>query len=146
MKEYEIQEHLYRYLRMNNRRIVVPNSTIYGWEADMISLTRAMLADEYEIKTNLRDYKRDLHKKKFKRNNWNKQPRKRVHNMPNRFWYVYNGFDIKKFKPFAGYIMVHDSGKCEVLKKAPLIHSVKVNNTHVKKFLVSMSFKYWNIR
>jgi len=73
-----------------NHTLVIPNSTIiFNWEADLLSVTKAGLIHEYEIKLNIQDYKADS-KKVYKHKNmvdgWGR--------IPNYFWYVTFEFDI----------------------------------------------------
>lgn len=62
--EYEIQNELFRHLRCSQYKMIVPNiDCITGFEADLLCVTRAGYAEEYEIKLTLSDFRADLKKR-----------------------------------------------------------------------------------
>lgn len=79
-------------------RVVVPNSTLFSWEADLISVTRAGLVHEYEMKCTAADFKRDAGKDKH-------VFLQRGVSSPAYFWYVTADFAIEP-PEHAGWILV----------------------------------------
>ena len=62
--EKTIQDALFRYLRSGNTSLIFPNmDTITMYEADILAITRAGYAYEYEIKISLADFRADLKKR-----------------------------------------------------------------------------------
>ena len=62
MTEREIQAALYCDIVNRGHRYIVPNSGVFGWEADMISCTRAGYINEWEIKISRSDFLADMKK------------------------------------------------------------------------------------
>jgi len=60
--ERRIQEQLYRYLLRKSHHEMAPNISLYEWESDMVSLTKAGYVHEYEIKISRSDFKADAQK------------------------------------------------------------------------------------
>jgi hypothetical protein len=59
--EKTVQDALYYYLRNGNSSTIFPNmDTITGYEADILAVTRAGYAYEYEIKLSLADFRADM--------------------------------------------------------------------------------------
>jgi hypothetical protein len=129
INESVIQGVLMRYaMDEKNHVLTIPNSTVlYRWEADLISVTSAGLAHEYEVKISLADYRRDFDKK------WKHMSLKdQLWQGPNYFWYVTHGFDIDP-PEYAGWIDIVCSTRsglllAEVRKQAPRLHTRKVTD------------------
>jgi hypothetical protein len=88
--------------------LVVPGATSffhYGWEADVISVTPAGLAHEFEIKISKADYCRDA--KKYKHHFIGDQA-----NAPAYFWYVTCGFEIDPPEK-AGWIYIREANEID---------------------------------
>lgn len=110
---------------MNNRAhiYVLPNSNqFFYWEADLLSVTKAGLCHEFEIKISLADYKRDAAKHKHHLIGGPGQG-------PAYFWYATHGFEIDPPEK-AGWIEVKQrasgSWVVEVRKEAPRIGNWKI--------------------
>lgn len=60
--EESIQDRVYGFCALKNHPITVPNSKLYSWEADMLSLTLSSFVHEFEIKISVADFRRDATK------------------------------------------------------------------------------------
>lgn len=79
--------------------LVLPNSRdLFYWEADLVTVTKAGLTHEYEIKCSLSDYRRDA--LKIVRHRSIKSSRGACY-----FWYVTHGFEIEP-PEHAGWLSV----------------------------------------
>lgn len=107
--------------------------------------------NEYEIKCNKADFQNDFKKRKhiaLKREVHH--PRTRV---PNYFWYVAPIKAIPLCIPdYAGLILVSENKnryatelRIEYIKKAQLLHKIKVSEAGIKAMLRSLMFKYWKL-
>jgi hypothetical protein len=67
MNERLIQNLIFRDCDSRRHRFMTPNTTLFGWESDMIAATKAGLLIEYEVKISRGDFRADL--KKF-RHRW----------------------------------------------------------------------------
>jgi len=106
--------------------LAIPNSTtVFYWECDLLSVTRARLAHEFEIKRNMSDFKADK-RKRSKHMNLELGP---IGKCPNYFWYVTCDFDIEP-PEYAGWIKYLDTGRnkpMQIMKKeAPKLHGEHV--------------------
>ena len=111
-----------------NHTLVIPNSTIiFNWEADLLSVTRAGLIHEYEIKLNIQDFRADskkMWKHKSMVDGWGR--------LPNYFWYVTFEFDIVP-PDHAGWIKISRSGEglkfcnVDVKVEAPRLTDKKIS-------------------
>jgi hypothetical protein len=123
--ETTIQAVLMRWI-MNSKhhRIVLPNSTtLFFWEADVISVANSGFVHEYEIKISRADYNQDAEKHKH---NFIGHPQ----NAPAYFWYVTYGFEIDPPEK-AGWILVSKYPErreliIDVKKNAPRLNEWKL--------------------
>lgn len=122
--------------------LILPNSnSLYSWEADLITVTQAGLAHEFEIKLNIADYRRDAKK------------RKHFHlgeasYGPSYFWYVTHDFDIEPYDK-AGWIKIHyDEKACRfrlnVIKNAPRLNAAKISDRDQLAIGRMLSFRLKN--
>jgi hypothetical protein len=144
--ERSIEKIVMRWLLNDKKhRIVVPNSTtLFRWEADIASVTRAGYAHEIEIKISKGDFARD--KKKF----WKHQcltdcmtlvPR---YTIPNYFWYCTPDCLEVDVPPYAGWLVVSPWGKShfvEERKPAPRLHTVKIADKKLADTARLLSFR-----
>lgn len=134
---------------------LIPNSTQLMWsEVDLLSITRAGLAHEFEIKCRRSDYSRELgdnHKYNKRTKHWRLQNPMRYGNyqknpVPNYFWFVTYEFEIDP-PPYAGWMLVtkneHYPGKhrLDERKKAPRIHTQKWDDKRIAKLARLLSFR-----
>jgi hypothetical protein len=60
--ERQIQDALYIHCAIKRHEIIVPNSCVFGWESDMVSVTRSGYINEFEIKVTRSDFRKDAKK------------------------------------------------------------------------------------
>lgn len=129
--------------RLGSRSLYCPRFTASAWwEMDLAELTDADYLVEYEIKMSRADFSRDAHKSGYVKTGpeWHNQKRTTKHELcatahnraPNRFYFCTpKGLLPAEIIPkWAGLIEVSryreiDWPHCEVVKRAPLIHSEK---------------------
>ena len=117
-----------------HHQFAIPNSgphTFFGWESDLLSMTRAGLFHEFEIKLSQGDYRRDFDKR------YRHQELARTWNdyrwRPCYFWYVVHGFDPDPPPPdYAGLIVYDPSGfpssKLRIERDAPRLSGRRLEN------------------
>jgi len=103
--EREVQAALMTYaMDEKSHAFAIPNSnSIFRWETDLLSATKAGLFHEWEIKLSLADYRRDFNDKKYKHSilkkcgaagRW----------IPCYFWFVTCGFEPDEIPDYAGWM------------------------------------------
>src|SRR5688500_4528407 len=60
--ERTIQNALYCHCAIKRHELIVPNSGLFGWESDLISVTKAGFIYEFEIKITRSDFRADAKK------------------------------------------------------------------------------------
>lgn len=146
ISETIMQAILMRWAMGNNHIYAVPNSTvIYPWESDLISVTKALYAHEYEIKISMADYKKDAEKK------WKHLSLQLgdLRNTPNYFWYATYEFDIEP-PDHAGWIKVNYDERrfnyhVEIRKDAPRLCTQKVSEAKTAQIAKLLSWRLANI-
>lgn len=144
---------------MEERRhqIAVPNiTTVYAWEADVLSVTRSLLTHEFEIKVSRSDYLKD--KRKLRKHHYLASPDLRTSSYrgvqraytPNYFWYTTWGFDIDDLPPYAGWLVVTRDERwgtysLTVKREAPRLHLMKMGDKTRLKMSRWLSFKLKNL-
>ena len=129
-----------------HHEIMIPNVHFYtsSFELDMISVTRAGLVHEYEIKISLSDYKRDFEKQckhqllKLGSNRYT----------PSYFWYAVAGFNLeaKDVPEYAGLIKIIDEWPwVNVIKDAPRLHNNKISQKQILQLARCLSIRLSNI-
>ncbi|RJX17562.1 MAG: hypothetical protein C4575_13035 [Desulforudis sp.] len=145
--EGHIQAVLMRWLLTEkHHHFCIPNSNqFFTWEADLISVTRAGLIHEFEIKLNVYDYKADAKKLK--------------HNMigheryaPAYFWYVAYDFEIEPPEN-AGWIFVtqidtrngrNNGWELSVKREAPRLNDWKITDRKTEQVARILSWRLYN--
>jgi hypothetical protein len=154
MNERDIQIMLTEEFLVGRNHIAsVPNSTqLLRGEVDLLSVTKAGLVHEFEIKRTRSDYTRELKTKLYKHQNLALGDTLSTRWLPNYFWFVTLDFDIEP-PLYAGWIKVkkyspsHWTGKTHHLheiKKAPRIHSDKWDHKRVASIARLLSFRLLN--
>jgi len=149
LTEYQIQNKLAQYLQYKkNHSFITPNTTmIFGWECDLISITKSNFIHEFEIKRSKADFKADSNKHRKHLLLENQNPK---HNIPNYFWYVFHDFEfeINDIPEYAGLIYVNknDFNYIKIIKNAPRISKRKVSDYQKQKCYEAITFRYWNER
>lgn len=146
------------YLRRRNHVVAVPNSRDLMWsEVDLLSITKAGFAHEFEIKCSRADYNREIgenHKYNKANKHWRLQNPGAYANysppkVPNYFWFVTLQFEIEP-PPYAGWILVDEwwpawldepTLSIYVKKNAPRLHRGKWSDTEIAKIARLLSFR-----
>lgn len=138
-------------------KAVIPNSTQLMWsEVDLLSVTKAGLVHEFEIKCTRSDYNRELgdnhrYNKAFKHQRlrdggkWYKD----TSHIPNYFWFVTYKFEIDP-PEYAGWMLIDEVKwswekdvklRVVVRKKAPRLHQGKWDDKKVARLARLLSFR-----
>ena len=134
---------------MNDKHHVymIPNSNTFlnsSWETDLISVTRAGLCHEYEIKLNIADYRRDAKKRKFIWGYLGEQK-----HAPAYFWYATSNFKIDPPET-AGWLNIYYNPdryrwEVDVKKEAPRLNSWKMTEQKQKDAARLLSWRLAHI-
>ena len=142
MTEQVMQGVLMRYvLDEKSHQTAIPNmTTLYNWEADLLSVTRADLVHEYEIKLTAADYRRDFHDKKFKHISLQNE----AYHRPNYFWYVTYQLDIEP-PDYAGWMAIEPSLRIVIKRDAPRLHSGKIMESQKQDIGRLLAYRLKNV-
>ena len=147
MTEKQMQFRLYEYLtyRLHHQHIIPNSKNVYEWECDIISVTRAGYAQEFEIKRTLADYRADSIKTEK-----HQRLELRQGHIPTRFWYVINGFDLntKDVPEYAGLIIIDGEGiwnAINIKKKAPKLSDMALGPAPQEKLNDAAYYRMWNL-
>ena len=161
MTEKSVQLMLSHYCWIHSQRIRLPNSSVFGWESDMVGVTKARISHEYEIKLSFSDFRADRKKKRHdhierfvkgereivERIAWGEY-KQEIYPPANYFWYVVSAEIAKKAKPelplYAGLIVVSD--RLEISKAAPKLHRERLTDKQVWQILGSACGRFWSAR
>lgn len=125
LTEKKIQESLK--LILSQPRFILNNLYVFGWESDVLILTKSGYWYEFEIKISKSDFKNDFKHKNDKHVNMlSNQLETRK---PNYFNYVVpeNLISIEEIPEYAGLIYITESGRTKTIKNAPKLHREKVD-------------------
>ncbi|MBI3654028.1 MAG: hypothetical protein HY231_23605 [Acidobacteria bacterium] len=149
LTERQIQQALYVWRFRKGDLLWVPNSCCFGWEADFISLSRAMYATEYEIKISVADFKAEFKKKPDKHNHLLNEKKSR----PNYFYFVAPTglIGVEDVPEYAGLILIAKNGlfpynAIQVVKKARLLHKRKLSEQSLMQLAKSLCYRFWRMR
>lgn len=120
MNERSIQDRLAMWLiRQKQHRICVPNFHLLFGEADLLSLTKANLAYEFEIKLTKSDFRADF--KKERKHKAMADRERRADWIASRFWYVtpLDLIDISELPEYAGLLQIGEDKIVRTTKEAP---------------------------
>ena len=139
-----IQYFLYRWNYELGHKWLLPNTYIYNWESDFLSVTKSYYVHEYEIKLSKSDLLRD--KKKEKK--FEKILNKGV-NAPNYFWYVMpknvlDKINVRTLPKFAGVMLCREYG-ISIVKKPLLLHTNKLTDNQKIRFLNGFNHQLWKL-
>lgn len=166
LTETAVQDALSIEMEARGHGLIVPNTTLYSWEADLITVTKAGRVYEYEIKVDKHDYRNELKAaKEMPRGSICKWIRHMVlrqaqetgqvhprHGCPNYFWFVVpmHFVDEMGSLDYAGLIVpkVGDSGRIHLTtaRKAPKLHSDKISDGQRHKLSMGLHYRYWRMR
>jgi hypothetical protein len=166
MTALDIQISLWNDLR-TSRDLVMPNYTPVNWfECDLMSVTKAGYLEEHEIKLSVSDFNADRQKNSYER--WKMDAGELVkygglnkHQAlasgyeygPSRFWFVIAaklenkvvipdcaGLKVARISNYNSRVFL------EEMKKAPKLHSHKVDNKVVEHAKSVCYWRYWNTK
>ena len=155
MKEKDVQLAIIRNWYSSNN-IMIPNVTGGCGEMDVLRLTRAGYATEFEVKISRRDFFHDKVKickhKTYSdifigatRLTWDGKPDDNVRGIPNYFIYVVP-FNLKltarDVPAYAGLFELTEHGYIEVVKSAPRIHKQVHRDFWIEVIARSLNAKY----
>jgi hypothetical protein len=146
MTEHSIQNALYRYFRDKRHPVTIPNCGACGvGKADLLSVTKARLVHEVEIKTSVQDFHRDFEEKAFKHHALENQKGYRT---ANYFWFAmpHRMVLIPDIPDYAGLLYVTDAGTVEEIVSAPRIHGKKLRERDRAYIERGLTFRYWDGR
>ena len=141
--------------------IMSPNSKVFGWEADMIRMTRAHYLYEYEIKTTVADFKAEKNKRhKHMTLTTGLNTCGRPTEIPRYFIYVVpDGLvGAKDVQVHAGLMWVRKKAgewrdgsdtrdyELHVVKRPPVLTRDKATERQVQQILQSFAYRYWQLR
>lgn len=135
-KEQVTEQLLQQHLRgwKSNPKYIVENLYVFGWESDMLIMTRSGFWYEVECKTSLADFKNDF-KHKWQKHDLLKTEDKK-HRCPNYFCYCVPWYISDKVLPllpdYAGLVVLTEDGKLKEIKLAPCLHRHKYTNEELK--------------
>ena len=161
MTESSIQDAIHRRLNRKGHRLICPNVGAWGWESDLISVTKSDYTVEYEIKCDRSDFRRDKDKDRHRyleqaheRSDLEHTRFMRRGYGPCRFFYVFD--PDMKFRDLdvpdhAGVMTVsapNDYGHRypKEIKKAPRLHGQNMHDD-VRRYLErGLTWRYWEER
>ena len=144
MNEKQVQKLLFaRVLLKKHHNVAIPNTYLYDWESDFISVTKSGYIHEYEIKLTLSDFKADM-KKEAKHNLISRAYATGRGRVPAYFWYVVTfDIDIAMIPEYAGLLKARNGYLYEI-KPAPRMVNEKMNHTQMIDCLRRLSHKLHN--
>lgn len=166
LTECNVQDALAREMISRQHCLVCPNTHLYWWGSDLITVTGAGFVNEFEIKVARSDYKKELDAASSspgRRKSPVKWTRHRVlsGNMgvdrgPNYFWFVMPQQFMDEFgiPDYAGLIVpevvappTRDPFVCiNVVQRPPRLHTAKIQDRHRAALARGVMLRYWNLR
>ena len=160
LTEAAIQDLLYYHCVSKGHLLVNPNSCVFGWESDFISVTKSLMVHEFEIKISRSDFKADAKKEKSAilvdpvktlYPDFPRMTRQITLRRPNYFYYVVpkDLIAADEVPDYAGLIYAcpwYDRGILRVVKKVKRIHDEPIDQKHLIQLCRSVMFRYWRAR
>ena len=134
-------------LMINNysKPLQITNYSSIGFEADVLMITNAKLAYEYEIKISRSDFKKDFSKISKHKIYSDKKPHlvrnRNYPKKPNYFYYVCVEGLIKpsEIPIYAGLIYITKDEQIKEIKKAPKLHSYKFPDSMIWQIATTLT-------
>jgi hypothetical protein len=138
-----------------NHTVATPNVSLFGWESDLISVTPAGYAHEFEIKLSKSDYRQDFKNKRYRHQVLGQNGHRRC---PAYFWFVIHGFELPITEPpdYAGLIVCEKvqawrySDRDEeyqhrlfIEKPAPRISKTKISDRELLELHRALGRRFW---
>jgi hypothetical protein len=147
MTENDIQNHLYAWCTDKRHPVTIDNcgACTIG-KADLLSVTRARLVHEFEVKCSVSDFHREFETKDTKHKRLGRADN-RLMSLPNYFWFaVPEGLLSQEDLPdYAGLMTVTGDG-CHVDRDAPRIHDDSLSNKDRRYIERGLTYRYWEQR
>jgi hypothetical protein len=147
MTEHDIQNHLYAWCTDKRHPVTIDNcgACTIG-KADLLSVTRARLVHEFEVKCTVADYQREFETKDTKHKRLGRADN-RLMSLPNYFWFaVPEGLlSVSELPEYAGLMTVTGDG-CHVARDAPRIHGDGLSNKDRRYIERGLTYRYWDRR
>lgn len=142
LKENDVQDILFNYLSNKRHKLIVPNTKLFYWESDLISVTNSNLIYEYEIKISRQDFLVDKRKKKF-----NIVGSNTIY-QPNYFYYVITGKFLKPkdLNQFSGLLYINKKFSVKTIRKPVILHRNKLTLKSREYLERGLMFRYWSKR
>ena len=141
MTEAEIQNALWRECESKRHRLIVGNVHVLGWESDLVSVTKNDLICEYEIKCSRSDFKAD--QRKIRHRLMDSGVIAELERGAAYFYYV-TPRDLVRASEVPWYAgLIYSHPLMQVVKKAPKLHSLKMNERQRCWLERSLTRRYW---
>lgn len=157
--ERQVQDAVYVHCAIKNHEIIVPNSCVFGWEADVVSVNKTGFISEFEIKVTRADFKAEAkkaHRKLLTDPVEQTFFGKRVHPRPNYFYFAVpeNLIQPEEVPDYAGllYVCKHVKrhalyfGTAREVKSPKRLHREKIDDGQRRQLSRAMTVRYWRQR
>ena len=127
----------------------VPNCGAFGWESDLVRVSSAMYASEYEIKVTREDFRRDAKKTARVEALVMADGTLRAQGLtPSQFWYAapVGVIPHDELPEYAGLVELPGRKAVIVVKPAPRLHKVKLTPERVLFLTRGVALRYWDQR
>jgi len=155
LTETDIQNALYPFFADKRHPMTIPNcgaDCVVG-EADLISITRAHLVHEVEIKTSVSDFRREFETKEDKHEilqagGVKDYPYGGTYYYSNYFWFAAPDglLSVDDVPDYAGLITVASERSLSVKRSAPRLHTEKLSDTDRRYIERGLTVRYWQER
>lgn len=147
MTERAIQNQLYQWCTDKRHPVTIDNcgACTIG-KADLISVTKARLVHEFEIKCTVADYEREFETKDTKHKRLDRADN-RLMSLPNYFWFATppDLLEPDAIPNYAGLMVITPDDCCEE-KTAPRIHTDNLSDKDRRYIERGLTHRYWNQR
>lgn len=147
MTETAIQDRLYDWCTGKNHPVTIDNcgACTIG-KADLLSVTKAHLVHEFEIKCSRTDFRREFENKDTKHKRLGRADN-RLMSLPNYFWFATPDglLGPDDLPDYAGLMVVTPDG-CDVVQKAPRIHGDHLSDRDRRYIERGLTYRYWDDR
>jgi len=147
MTETALQNQLYQWCTAKNHPVTIDNcGACTVGKADLLSVTKARLVHEFEVKCSVTDFKREFENKDTKHDRLDRADN-RLMSLPNYFWFATPPtlLELDDIPGYAGFMLVDDDG-CSVEKDAPRIHTDNLSDKDRRYIERGLTHRYWNDR
>lgn len=157
--ERMVQDAVYIHCAIKSYWLVVPNSCVFGWEADVVGVLRSGFISEFEVKVSRADFKAEA--RKAHRGLLTNPMQKtffgeRRHPRPNYFYYTVPSGLIQpdEVPDHAGLLYVEKEvrssalyyGTVKIAKPARRLHSEKLADSQREQLMRAVNERYWRQR